>query len=217
MLKFNFTKSTAAYLKAKLNLTPDEEEVARYGLQVLVYTLTGLITICLAGWLLGCFWTTLAVCLTAACLRLFSGGAHSNSPLTCTLLGMVIVPLLGKTAAFTAFFFTPQSLSLIVVPGLILSLIIIWRLAPVDSPAKPITSLDYRKKLHFLSIAAVLLLTSGQAFLLLKGQAPTVVLALSLGLWWQAFTLTQAGHRFATFTDKFKLRKEGKGDEAPVL
>lgn len=217
MLKFNFTKSTAAYLKAKLNFTPDEEEVARYGLQILVYTLTGFITICLAGWLLGCFWTTLAVCLTAALLRLFTGGAHSNSPLTCTLLGMVVVPLLGKIAALTAPFFTPQSLTLIVVPGLILSLTIIWRLAPVDSPAKPITSLEHRKKLRFLAMAAVLLLTSGQALLLIKGQALTVVLALSLGLWWQAFTLTQAGHRFATFTDKFRLRKEGKGNEAPVL
>jgi len=217
LLNFNFTKNTAAYLKVKLNLTPDEEEVARYGLQILIYTLTGLITICLAGWLLGCFWTTLAVCLTAALLRLFTGGAHSNSPLTCTLLGMVVVPLIGKIAALTAPFFTPQSLTLIVVPGLILSLNIIWRLSPVDSPAKPITSLEHRKKLRFLAIAAVLLLTSGQALLLIKGQAPAVVLALSLGLWWQAFTLTQAGHWFATFTDKFKLRKEGKGNEAPVL
>ncbi len=217
MLKFNFNKSTAAYLKTKLNLTPDEEEVARYGLQVIVYTFTSFITICLMGWLLGCFWTTLAVCITGGFLRLFTGGAHSNSPLTCTLLGMVMVPLLGKIAALTAPFFTPQSLSLIVAPGLILSFIIIWRLAPVDSPAKPITLLEQRKKLRLLAIAAVLLLTSGQALLLIKGQALTVVLALSLGLWWQAFTLTQAGHRFATFTDKFKLRKEGRKDEASVL
>ena len=217
MLKLNFTKSTAAYLKEKLNLTPDEEEVALYGLQIIIYTLTGFLTIFLAGWLLGCFWTTLAVCLTAAGLRLFTGGAHSSSPLKCTLLGMVVVPLLGKIAAVTAPFFTPLSLALIVAPGLILSLIIIWRLAPVDSPAKPITSLEYRKKLHFLSIAAVLLLTVGQSFLLIKGQAPAVVLALSLGLWWQAFALTKAGNRFATFTDNFKLRKEGKRNEAPLL
>ena len=217
MLKLNFTKGTAAYLKEKLNLTPDEEEVALYGLQILIYTLSGFLTICLAGWLLGCFWTTLAVCLTAVFLRLFTGGAHSNSPLTCTLLGMVMVPLLGKIAAITAPFFTPLSLALIVAPGFILSLIIIWRLAPVDSPAKPITSLDYRKKLHFLSIAAVLLLAAGQSFVLIKGQAPAVVLALSLGLWWQAFALTKAGHRFATFTDNIKLRKEGKRNEAPIL
>ena len=217
MLRINFTKSTAAYLKEKLNLTPDEEEVALYGLQIVIYTLAGFLTIFLAGWLLGCFWTTLAVCLTAVFLRLFTGGAHSHSPLTCTLLGMVMVPLLGKIAAITTPFFTALSLALIVFPGFILSLIIIWRLAPVDSPAKPIPSPDYRQRLHFLSIAAVLLLTAGQSFLLIKGQAPAVVLALSLGLWWQAFALTRAGHRFATFTDNFKLRKEGKRDEAPIL
>jgi len=215
--KLNFTKNTAVYLKEKLNLTPDEEEVALYGLQILIYTLIGLLTICLGGWLLGCFWTTLAVCLTAAGLRLFTGGAHSSSPLICTLLGMVMIPLLGKIAAVTAPLFTSLSLFLIVAPGFILSLIIIWRLAPVDSPAKPITSIEHRKKLHFLSIAAVLLLTVGQSFLLIKGQALTVVLALSLGLWWQAFALTKAGHRFATFTDNFKLRKEGKRNEAPIL
>jgi accessory gene regulator B len=217
LLKLNFTKSTAAYLKEKLNLTPAEEEVALYGLQIIIYTLTGFLTICLGGWLLGCFWTTLAVCLTAAGLRLFTGGAHSNSPLTCTLLGMVMVPLLGKIAAITAPLFTLLSLFLIVAPGLILSLIIIWRLAPVDSPAKPITSLEQRKKLRFFSISAVFLLAMGQAFLLIKGQALAIVLALSLGLWWQAFTLTKAGHWFATFTDNFKLRKEGKRNEAPLL
>ncbi|KFD40442.1 hypothetical protein DK28_0206270 [Peptococcaceae bacterium SCADC1_2_3] len=217
MLKLNFTKSIAAYLKEKLNLTPDEEEVALYGLQILIYTFTGFLAICLIGWLLGCFWTTLAVCLTAAGLRLFTGGAHSNSPLTCTLLGMVMVPLLGKIASLTAPFFTPLNVSLIIIPGFIISLIIIWRLAPVDSPAKPINSLEQRKKLRFYSVAMVLLLALGQAFLLIKGQALTVVLALSLGLWWQTFTLTKTGHRFAIFTDNFKLRKEGKRNEAPLL
>lgn len=154
-----------------------------------------------AGYLLGCFWTTLAVALTAFVLRLFSGGAHSSSPLTCSLIGMVIVPLLGKTAAVAAPFLNPVSLSVIVISGFIPSLLINRRLAPVDSPAKPINDMKKRRKLRLLSGLAVLVLTVVQLVLSFFGLIPSIVLAVSLGLWWQTFSLTGAAHRFAAFID----------------
>lgn len=194
-------------MRKRLNLTPEEEELALYGLQTIVYPATGLLTILLAGWLLGCFRTTLTAALTAVSLRLLSGGAHARSPLTCNLLGMIIAPALGKVAAVAAPFFTPLGLALVVTAGFFPSVVLVWRLAPVDSPAKPINSPEQRRKLRALSVLLVLLITASQFFFLLRGYASAVVLAASLGLWWQAFTLTRAGHRFATLLDNFKERR----------
>ncbi|WP_338824859.1 Accessory gene regulator protein B [Moorella humiferrea] len=202
MLRFNLTRPAAAYLKEKLNLTPDEEEIALYGLQVIIYPLISLLSISLVGWLLGCLYTTLAATLTAAFLRLWSGGAHSRSPLTCTLLGAVVSPALGKTSLILTPHLSPFNLFVIVILGSLLSLTFVWRLAPVDSPAKPLLSPEYRQRMRRLSITSVFFIAAVQIALLAAAGAPAVVLALSLGLWWQTFTLTRAGHRFATLIDE---------------
>ncbi|WP_338834110.1 Accessory gene regulator protein B [Moorella humiferrea] len=202
MLRFNLTRPAAAYLKEKLNLTPDEEEIALYGLQVIIYPLISLLSISLVGWLLGCLYTTLAATLTAAFLRLWSGGAHSRSPLTCTLLGAVVSPAMGKTSLILTPHLSPFNLFIIVILGSLLSLTFVWRLAPVDSPAKPLLSPEYRQRMRRLSITSVFFIAAVQIALLATAGAPAVVLALSLGLWWQTFTLTRAGHRFATLIDE---------------
>ncbi|MGI6286134.1 accessory gene regulator B family protein [Neomoorella humiferrea] len=202
MLRFNLTRPAAAYLKEKLNLTPEEEEIALYGLQVIIYPLISLLSISLVGWLLGCLYTTLAATLTAAFLRLWSGGAHSRSPLTCTLLGAVVSPALGKTSLILTPHLSPFNLFVIVILGSLLSLTFVWRLAPVDSPAKPLLSPEYRQRMRRLSITSVFFIAAVQIALLAAAGAPAVVLALSLGLWWQTFTLTRAGHRFATLIDE---------------
>ncbi|RPF49653.1 accessory gene regulator B [Thermodesulfitimonas autotrophica] len=201
---FNLTRPVAAYLREKLNLTPDEEEIALFGLQTILYPAVGLSLILFAGWLCGCLRTTLTVALTVLLLRLFSGGAHARSPLACALLGVIVVPALGKVAAVTAPLFTPFSLALTVAAGFLPVLVLTARLAPVDAPAKPVTAPEKRRRLRSLSLLVVLLVTAGQFILLFSGKALALVLAASLGLWWQTFTLTRAGHRFATILGDLK-------------
>ncbi|CEP66210.1 Accessory gene regulator B [Moorella glycerini] len=202
MLRFNLSRPAAAYLKEKLNLTPEEEEIALYGLQVIIYPLISLLSISLVGWLLGCLYTPLAATLTGAFLRLWSGGAHSRSPLTCTLLGAVVSPALGKISLVVAPLLNSFHLFIIVILGSLLSLAFVWRLAPVDSPAKPLLSPEYRQRMRRLSVTSIFFIAVVQIVLLATAGVPAVVLALSLGLWWQTFTLTRAGHRFATLIDE---------------
>ena len=52
-----------------------------------------------------------------------------------------------------------------------------------------------------------------QIILIFTLQAFTAVLAVGLGLWWQAFTLTGSGHRFVTLFDNLSFRKEGGSHE----
>jgi len=201
MLKLSLARPAAAYLKEHLNLNSDEEAIALFGLQMLVYTVTGFLSICLVGWLLGVLPLTLVVTLTSASLRLLAGGAHSRSPLTCNLLGMIVAPLLGKLAALAAPLFTPAGLGVMILAGFIVAVVVVWCRAPVDSPAKPITSPAERRKLRSFSLLLVILIVALQVLILMTFQAAPLVLALSLGLWWQTFSLTRAGHWFAILID----------------
>ncbi|MGI5925961.1 MAG: accessory gene regulator B family protein [Syntrophomonadaceae bacterium] len=203
----NLTRSAAEYLQRQLGLSQDETEVIRYGIQIIVYSLADILTICLVGWLLGCFWTTVTVALTAGSLRLLSGGAHSSSPVVCNILGMIMVPLLAKTAEFAAVRMTQPLLLSLVLIGAFISLLIIYFLAPVDSAAKPITNEQERRRFKQLSLALVFLFLVGQITFILLDRSPVLVLAVSLGTWWQAFTLTPASHRFASRIDQLFLRR----------
>ena len=202
----NLTRSAAEFFQKQLELTQDETEVILYGLQVTIYSLAGILTICLIGWLLGCFWTTLALALAAGSLRLLSGGAHSSSPLICNLLGMVIAPLLAKIAEFAAVQLSHPVLLCVVLIGASFSLLTFYLLSPVDSAAKPITTDQERRKFNRLSVTLAALITLGQITLLIWGNSPAVVLAVSFGTWWQAFTLTQTGHRFASIADHLFIK-----------
>jgi accessory gene regulator B len=202
----NLTRA-AEYLQKQLGLSQDETELILYGLQVLTYSLAGILTIGLMGWLLGCFWATIAVALTAAMLRLVSGGAHSRSPLLCNILGMIVAPFLAKLAVYTAPQISATVLFVMVLLGSIFSLLIFYILAPVDSEAKPITAVEERRKFKHLSIALTSLITLGQVALIISGNLSTLVLAVSFGTWWQAFTLTGAGHLFSSKLDNLLLKE----------
>jgi accessory gene regulator B len=202
----NLTRA-AEYLQEQLGLSQDKTEVILYGLQIFTYSLAGILTICLMGWLLGCLWATIAVALTAGSLRLVSGGAHSRSPLLCNILGMLVAPFLAKLAVYTAPQISATVLFVMVLLGSIFYLLIFYILAPVDSEAKPITAVEERRKFKQLSMALTSLITLGQVILLISGNSPTLVLSMSLGTWWQAFTLTEAGHRFASLADNLFLKE----------
>jgi accessory gene regulator B len=203
----NILRPAAAFLGHRLGLTSEEEEIALFGLQTLIYPMISFLLVVIAGHIFGCLWHSLTVFTAMFLLRVFSGGAHSDSPLKCSLIGTVVVVSLGKSGALTAPLFNSANLSLLVIFGAVLCLLINWRLAPVDSPAKPINDFNHRKKLRLLSMITVFVITTFQLLLLFYRPLLSIVLAVSLGLWWQTFTLTKAGHRFAILADNLKGRR----------
>lgn len=209
-MRLNWTRPFIAYLGDRLSLTADQQEIALYGLQIILYPAVTTLCICLAAWLLGCLGTTLAAGLAAVLLRLFAHGAHSRSPLTCTLTSVILFPALGKAAQAAAPLLGANVLLPSIMVGFILSLAAVWRLAPADSPAKPVASAQERRRLRLLSAIVTCGIAAAQAALLLFAKASTAALALGLGLWWQAFALTGAGHGFATLLDNLF----GKGGSA---
>ncbi len=199
-------RPAAEYLQRQLGLNGEETEIALYGIRIIAYSFFGIVSISLVGWLFKCFWETMAVALTAGILRLFSGGAHSRSPLFCVLLGMTVAPFLAKIAALTAGQLSPEALLPVILTGAFLSLLIIYRLAPVDSPAKPITSQQERRKFRLLSVTVMVIIVIIQAVTLNLVLPPGPLLAITLGSCWQAFSLTRAAHRLAFFLDNLIIR-----------
>jgi accessory gene regulator B len=208
LVKFNVINPFTAFLAKELSLTQDQREVVSYGLQVLIYSSIGFASILTAGWLLGCFWTTFTAMVATACLRVVSGGAHSKTPLTCGILGVIIGPSLGKIAVFGGEVLASDTLLILLTVGFLVSIHLIWRLAPVDSPAKPISSEDKRARMRLISVAVLCFITAVQIVILyMVLKSHQLVLAASLGVWWQVFMLTRSAHRFTTFFDDLKERR----------
>jgi accessory gene regulator B len=108
--------------------------------------------------------------------------------------------LVGRAAVAAVPFLELSGVRAVLVAGLVPAAVAVWRLAPVDCPAKPITSLARREKLRRLSLV-VLALLAGTA-LVLAPRWPSLALAAGGGLGWQALSLTRTGHRLAAAVDK---------------
>ncbi|MEW6276817.1 MAG: accessory gene regulator B family protein [Bacillota bacterium] len=205
---FSLPGYIADYLKNQLGLTDEQKEVALYTLQVILYGFYAFLGTGLVGLFLGCLFPTLIIAITIFILRCFSGGAHSNSPFGCILLSALLIPLSGKLIVTIAPLMSVYVLVILIVFGFLVSFYVTWRLAPVDTPAKPVSSESHRLQLKIMSLFAVVLIFILQGVFLSFVRSPwteTAVLALEGGLFWQAFSLTKAGHRFFAVADNFKM------------
>ncbi|MGB9886533.1 MAG: accessory gene regulator ArgB-like protein [Moorellales bacterium] len=204
-MTLELVRPAASGLARRLGLAPAEEEVVRYGLQVVVYTAADWAAVAAAGWLAGALSQAVMVTAGTSFLRLFSGGAHSRSPLVCGLVGAAVAAGLGRGALELAARLSPlASVALLIAGGLLVTAAVL-RLAPVDCAAHPIRSAERRRRLRRLSLV-VLGLLGGISFALVPAR-PDLALALGGGLWWQGFTLTEAGHRLVAAVDNLTWGK----------
>lgn len=191
-------------LERELSLTPEQKEVTIYGLYVLLSTCTGIISIVIAGWLLGVLGLSLVTVFTASGLRVLSGGAHSQSLRNCTLMGVIIAPAIALAAKhFHGYFSLPVMLGLVMAAALFSGWSIL-RYAPADTPNKPIISESYKATLRRLSMSYALLWFLLMTVLVTGFWIATpydVILASTLGIIWQSFSLTPLGYKLVATVD----------------
>jgi len=204
-----FTEQIADIFKDKLNLDNDTTEIIDFGLKYVFLTLANLAVVLFIGWLLGYLGAVVAVVAGNAGLRIFAGGAHCSSPGRCLVLGALTIPFLGKGAAIFAPLLMPYYGF---IEGLIFLcvLALTWKLAPVDSPAKPVLTERHRKRLRLFSFLAVAALTFFSVFFWQKGDY-AISLGLLLGMVWEAFMLTRWGYKFTGAADRLLSFSIGKG------
>lgn len=180
-----------------LALDEPSRQIIQYSLTMVLSTIISAALTALMGWLARAFWPTMAVALSAAWLRNFSGGAHCSSAGRCAAAGAIFTPLLGLAALRTAPLLGSWNYAFIAI-GWAASLAIIAAKAPDEAPTKPIPArrkpILRRRSLLWASIL-------GAAALLACWPASWLGLSIALGLLWQAFTLLPAGHGFTARVD----------------
>jgi accessory gene regulator B len=190
------------------SLKLDDEKVA-----VMSYGLFGMLQVAvifaasvIMGLIFGFFWEAMILFFSVGFLRRLIGGAHSQGLMSCmiiSILSIAILSLLARyvlpafgfvfAAAFSAFVYLSASC-------------LIYKLAPVDSPNKPVRAPEKIKRLRKSSFAVMLsfiLLTVAALILQYKGiETAPYIFALDLSVLWQSCMLTKLSHKLLSRFDR---------------
>jgi accessory gene regulator B len=190
----------ASTLSAELKTTRPQAVMA-YGLEIIIGALVKLACFVALPLALGILPQVAAAFLAGSAFRLAAGGAHCTAFYRCLASSLAVFCCLGFLARYLGSYSLP--VKTIVAGTAMLSLLIALRLAPADTPAKPITNPVYRKRLKMISLAVITTYT----MVMLSAPLPAgIVLAASFGLLAQVFTITPVGYRFIDVVDRLLLK-----------
>ena len=201
----------------ELNYNNDQRAVIQYGIFAMIQTAIAIFTSVLFGILLGVLVPSLIISFAAVILRKYSGGAHAQTPEGCVIIGTIVS--VGGALGISC---VPWNMKYIILLGIILfgiAYYIIWKLAPVDSAAKPIRKEEKKKMLkkrsifilmiYYIMILVSLLFYANNSYKSLL----LYIASIYVGVGWQVFTLTHTGHLVMKKIDLFlnKIMKQLKG------
>lgn len=200
----------AKKVSLELGLDNNRKEVIAYGTFTLLHTILCIILVVIFGLIFGVLLEALIITFAISILRKYSGGAHTSSPGICAAAGTIITMVQALLICFVFNLFINLSLTILLgLISFIWSYYIIIKLAPVDSPGKPIRTQKKRKRMRkgsilvltaYLTIVllsiVIFLLTQEKRFLIFS-------LCIYGGTVWQAFTLTHGGHVTFRVLDSF--------------
>jgi accessory gene regulator B len=188
-------------ISSRISLKNEEREIVEYGLKVFLSEVFSLSILFIVLFVTGLIKTGMSILIAAGVLRKFSGGAHCSSPMRCTILGVMTVPLFAFSVERLLILGENKLLAAAVCLN-VLSLFNCLKYAPADSPQKPINEVS-KKRLK----RGVLLLISITSSVLIAGYFSfyidiSFISAVSVGFFYQSITLTPAGYRFTAAMDR---------------
>lgn len=175
-----------------------EEDVIRYGAEVILGAILQLSIFLMVAALCGLLHEILGILVASAMLRRYSGGAHCSSYYSCTFSGLFTYLLLGFLLSYLSYQYYFYYLMVVA----IICFSLVYWLAPVDNPLKRVDSVLKRQHLKNQSclVLAILLLSS---LLLYQLNYVLYAVAILMGLLWQSLTLTPGGDLYITAWDRF--------------
>lgn len=196
----------AKALSEALNGREREERIFLFSLRVLWSAVLSTASIILAALAAGVLREALWALMAGGTLRMVSGGAHASTPVRCAVVGAVSytgLAILARLMAGSAFGSVPGA---ILAPMVFIWAGIAWiivKYAPADTPGKPIVGdrRRYRLKTFSLAVFIVWCLFGFLSALPFPIESSGILIAVTLGLAWQASTLTPAGYRLGRILD----------------
>lgn len=191
----------SAKVAYELGLDNDRKEIIAYGTFALLQTIISIGLVIIFGLFFHVLTEAIVLSFSTSLLRKYSGGAHASSSSTCTIAGTIIciaqALLIAYVLAPNMNFMWVFTLNLLI---FMWAFIMVFRLAPVDSPAKPIRKKEKRDRMKKMSLLMLVIYFSITiiiyALYFRFGVKRLLVYTICLygGVLWQIFTLTKPGH-----------------------
>lgn len=207
-------KDISNKLKKELNLDEDKRSIIEYGLYAVFHMIISIIMVGIVGSLFSVMYEALLISFIQAILRKYSGGVHASTPFNCIVIGILVAVLPAYLINNINF-----NIIYIIILGIILyiiSLIIIYKLAPVDSYKKPIKKKEKIKRLKkssiiILSIYMIVVCFNVIMYCIKKNEIFLNYSAcIYTGVLWQVFTLTRCGHYIVNKLDSLLINIKKK-------
>jgi accessory gene regulator B len=218
------SKKIADTLANNLDLDNDNREVLAYGAFALLQILLSIILVAVFGLIFNVIIEALIITFTISIFRKYSGGVHASTSDSCVIIGTIIS--VGLAVLFSRLSSGPY-LHGVLVFGLATfawAYYVVYKLAPVASPAKPIKNKEKRKRMKkgsILTLSVYMALAASLVGFFYSGGGSRLLsysYCIYGGVLWQTFTLTNVGHLIMGRIDDFFnqiliLRRDGKQNE----
>lgn len=187
-----------SYLTKELNLDKEKSEVVKYGIFALSQMIINIICVIIFGMIFNVLIESLIISFVVSILRKSSGGAHASSPEKCVIVGTIFS--VGLALIIKAMNIRFPYVCLFIIIVFLCAYYLIYKLAPVDSPNKPIRSVKKKLRLKkssiiVLSIYLLIIILCLLIFIFTKKtEMLKYILCICSGVVWQVFSLTKAGH-----------------------
>lgn len=202
------------WLGAYFDWSEEQQEIAAFALTLLISNLFTLALLAALAAAAGVLPQALVMAASAGALKAFAGGAHFSTGWRCGVVSALAATGAAQVAAAAGPFLVQ---ALAGGPGVLLAVAlgaavaaVMGRYAPVDVPAKPITSPRQRARLRAFAVALSLLWTALSAALF-AAWGPghvrsewmgTLWLASAIGFLWESFSVLPPGMRFVCWLDR---------------
>ncbi|MDF2615014.1 MAG: accessory regulator AgrB [Clostridia bacterium] len=199
----------AVKIAAELQLDEDKRAVMAYGLFAFMHMSLCALSVIVVGALFGVPLEAFLISLTASFLRKSSGGAHASKPWICNAEGVIISVVPAILLGIWHYQLTIYLVFITGVIAFIWAYYITLKLAPVDSPGKPIKKQATRERLKkrsllILNVYVVIALVSLLVYYLTANRLfLKYSFCIVIGVIWQVFTLTKTGHLLLNSADVF--------------
>jgi accessory gene regulator B len=211
-------RKLASNIAGSLGYDNEKERVIAYGLTAMIQISVTVILVFAIGLIIGAPVEALIICFSVSLLRKYSGGAHVGTIEECTSISViycVAFALISRRLLLPAL--NIYSMIPIIIVVYVLSFIAIFKLAPVDSPNKPIKTEKKKRRMRrgsFIILTVYFVLSILFLLLSLKYfSISSLGTSLLFGIAWQIITLTKFGTYFLKRIDSavniiFRNRKE---------
>lgn len=198
--------SIADKLAYELKYDKDKKEVIAYGAFALLQTLISIILVSLFGWIFNVALEALTISIVVSILRKYSGGVHATTSDACTIIGTAVFLILAKILSYLVSYIDLVFVIPILLSSFLWCFYIVFKLAPVESPNKKLSSSKKArmKKRSIITLSVYFILTALFTVLYFAKQKHAFLLfslSISIGSVWQMYTLTNSGHLWLSKID----------------